>query len=97
MQALGWALLENCVYKAGVMQNPRLTDYVIPTALDVPDIDAIIIENPYSNGPFGAKGIGEMPMDVPGPAVAAAVLAATGLFFSSLPILPERIQEKADS
>lgn len=96
VQALGWALLENCVYKDGILQNPRLSDYVIPTALDVPDIDAIIIENPYSNGPYGAKGVGEMPMDGPGPAVAAAILDATGLFFSSLPILPERIQEAYD-
>ncbi|MBI3297679.1 MAG: xanthine dehydrogenase family protein [Elusimicrobia bacterium] len=93
VQALGWALLENCVYKDGALQNPRLTDYVIPTALDVPDIDVIVVENPYSNGPFGAKGVGEMPMDVPGPAVAAALLAATGVLFTFLPILPERIQE----
>ena len=96
VQALGWALLEQCVYKDGKLQNPRLTDYVIPTALDVPDIEVAIVEDPYSFGPFGAKGVGEMPMDPPGPAVAAAVFNATGLFFPSLPILPERIQEAAD-
>jgi CO/xanthine dehydrogenase Mo-binding subunit len=96
VQGLGWALLENCVYKAGVMQNPRLTDYVIPTALDVPDIQALIVENPFPGGPFGAKGVGEMPMDLPGPAVASAVLAATGLFLPYLPLTPERIQAAAD-
>ncbi|MBI5596438.1 MAG: xanthine dehydrogenase family protein [Elusimicrobia bacterium] len=96
VQGLGWALLEQCVYKDGALQNPRLTDYVIPTALDVPDIEVAIVEDPYSCGPFGAKGVGEMPMDPPGPAVAAAVFNATGLFLPTLPILPERIQEAAD-
>ncbi|MDE2292994.1 MAG: xanthine dehydrogenase family protein molybdopterin-binding subunit, partial [Elusimicrobia bacterium] len=96
VQALGWALLENCVYKDGVLQNPRLTDYVIPTAMDVPDVEAFIVECPTPVGPFGAKGVGEMPMDVPGPAVAAAVLAATGLLITELPLLPERIQAAAE-
>jgi CO/xanthine dehydrogenase Mo-binding subunit len=52
-----------------------------------------IVEVPYSLGPFGAKGVGELPMDVPAPAVAAAVHSATGLFLTGLPILPERIAE----
>jgi CO/xanthine dehydrogenase Mo-binding subunit len=54
-----------------------------------------IVEKPYSRGPFGAKGVGELPMDVPAPAVAAAIHQATGLFLTELPLLPERIS-KAD-
>ncbi|MFH1725716.1 MAG: xanthine dehydrogenase family protein molybdopterin-binding subunit [Elusimicrobiota bacterium] len=90
-QGLGYALLENAQYKGGVMQNPQLTDYVIPTFMDTPPMEVDIIENPYSRGPFGAKGLGELPMDVPAPAAAAAVHHATGLWLPDLPILPEKI------
>jgi CO/xanthine dehydrogenase Mo-binding subunit len=90
-QGLGWALLESAVYAGGVMKNPRLTDYVIPTSLDTPPIDVVFVPAPYSQGPFGAKGVGELPMDVPGPAVAAAVHDALGLWLVELPITPERI------
>jgi CO/xanthine dehydrogenase Mo-binding subunit len=92
-QALGWALHENVVYKNGYMQNAQLTNYIIPTALDTPPLDVEIVEEPYSRGPRGAKGVGELPMDVPGPAVAAAIHQATGLWMTSLPILPERLYE----
>jgi CO/xanthine dehydrogenase Mo-binding subunit len=90
-QALGYALLENVVYKDGFMQNSQLTNYIIPTSLDMPPVDVEIIEKPYSRGPFGAKGVGELPMDVPPPAIAAAVFDATGLLIPELPILPEKI------
>jgi CO/xanthine dehydrogenase Mo-binding subunit len=90
-QGLGYALLENVVYREGVMQNAALTNYIIPTSLDMPPMEVVLVEEPYSRGPGGAKGIGELPMDVPGPAVAAAILNATGLFMPSLPILPEHI------
>jgi len=90
-QGLGWALLESAVYAGGVMKNPRLTDYVIPTSLDTPEIDVVFVPAPYSGGPFGAKGVGELPMDLPGPAVAAAVHDALGLWLVELPITPERI------
>jgi CO/xanthine dehydrogenase Mo-binding subunit len=90
-QAVGYALLENPVYKNGVMQNAQLTNYIIPTAPDTPPMDVDIIEKPYSRGPFGAKGVGELPMDVPGPAIAAAVFNATGLWIPELPILPEKL------
>ena len=90
-QGLGWALLEDCVYKDGVMINSQLTNYVIPTALDTPPFEVILVEKPYSRGPFGAKGVGELPMDIPGPAVAAAVKQATGRLIPSLPQTPERI------
>ena len=59
--------------------------------VDVPDVRAVLLENPYPSGPFGAKGVGELPMDVPAPAVAAAVLHATGKLVPELPISPERL------
>ncbi len=79
-QGLGWALLEEPVYKDGVMINAQLTNYVIPTSLDTPCIrTSCSVEKPYSRGPFGAKGVGELPMDVPAPADhAAAVKHVTG-------------------
>lgn len=92
-QGLGWALLEEPVYKDGVMINSQLTNYVIPTALDTPPFDVTVVEKPYSRGPFGAKGVGELPMDAPGPAVAAAIKHATGKLIPVLPITPERIAE----
>jgi CO/xanthine dehydrogenase Mo-binding subunit len=90
-QGLGYALLELPIFRDGVMQNAQLTNYIIPTAPDMPPIDVVLVEEPYSHGPGGAKGVGELPMDVPGPAVAAAVWRATGAFIPTLPLLPERI------
>jgi CO/xanthine dehydrogenase Mo-binding subunit len=92
-QALGWALHEHVVYENGFMKNAQLTNYIIPTALDTPPLDVDIVEEPYSRGPRGAKGVGELPMDVPAPAIAAAIHQATGLWMTSLPILPERLFE----
>jgi CO/xanthine dehydrogenase Mo-binding subunit len=90
-QGLGYALLEKTVYEGGVMKNARFTDYTIPTTLDTPRMDVVFVPSPYSLGPFGAKGVGELPMDFPGPAVAAAVRHATERFVDALPITPERI------
>ncbi len=90
-QGLGYALLENAIFDKGVMANASFTNYVIPTTLDTPEIRVLIVEKPYSLGPFGAKGVGELPMDVPAPAVAAAIHHATGIFPNELPLLPERI------
>jgi CO/xanthine dehydrogenase Mo-binding subunit len=90
-QGLGYALLERAVYEGGVMKNARFTDYTIPTTLDTPPMDVVFVPSPYSLGPFGAKGVGELPMDFPAPAVAAAVRQATSRFVDALPITPERI------
>ena len=90
-QGLGWALLGEPLYKDGVMVHSQLTNYVIPTSLDTPPFEVILVEKPYSRGPFGAKGLGELPMDIPGPAVAAAVRHATGRLIPTLPHTPERI------
>ena len=92
-QGLGWALLEEPLYRDGVMINAQLTNYVIPTTLDTPPFEVILVEKPYSRGPFGAKGLGELPMDIPGPAVAAAVKHATGRLIATLPQTPERIAQ----
>jgi len=92
-QGLGYALLENVIFDKGVMANANFTNYAIPTTLDTPPMRVEIVEIPYSLGPFGAKGVGELPMDVPAPAVAAAIHQATGLFLTELPLLPERISK----
>lgn len=92
LQAVGYGLLEELVWANGRIVNNRLTNYIIPTALDAPEMETIIIENLYPHGPFGAKGVGELPMDGGAPAIAAAVLNATGVFVSEIPITPERLQ-----
>jgi CO/xanthine dehydrogenase Mo-binding subunit len=88
---LGYALLENVVMKDGGMANASLTNYIIPTSADTPRMSVRIVEKPYEGGPFGAKGVGELPMDSPGPAVANAVAFALRRRPSSLPILPETV------
>jgi CO/xanthine dehydrogenase Mo-binding subunit len=80
----------------GRMANAQLTNYMVPTTLDTPPIDVTILENPYRYGPFGAKGVGEMPMNGPGPAVANAV-RHLGLDVRALPITPEKVLECASS
>jgi CO/xanthine dehydrogenase Mo-binding subunit len=93
-QGLGWALLEEVVMRDGRMANSQLTNYLIPTVLDTPPMDVVILENPFSGGPFGAKGVGEMPIDGPAPAVINA-LRHTGLDLRQIPATPERIMVAA--
>ena len=92
VQGLGYALLERVVMKNGAMANAQLTNYTIPTTLDVPDIDVVMLENPYPGGPFGAKGLGELPMDGPAPAVVNA-LRQLGFDVRSIPATPELLSE----
>ena len=96
LQGLGWALLEEVRWKDGRVWNHQLTNYIIPTAVDAPPFDVVIVENPYSGGPFGAKGVGELPMDVPAGAVVAAVAHATGARLDEIPITPERLLRALD-
>jgi CO/xanthine dehydrogenase Mo-binding subunit len=92
LQALGYATCEEVVLDdQGRMINDRLTNYIIPTSLDAPEMITRIIEIPFTGGPFGAKGIGEIPMDGPAPATAQAIEQATGIVLDSLPMTPERI------
>ena len=71
--------------------NERMTNYLIPTTKDSPRQNVILVENPYSGGPFGAKGVGELPMDGGAPAVVAALENATGIRATALPATPERL------
>lgn len=92
LQAIGWALWENVVWKDGKILNPRMTNYIIPTALDAPPFHVDIVEAPYAYGPGGgAKGVGELPMDGGAPAIAAAIEHATGIAAHDLPLLPEQL------
>jgi CO/xanthine dehydrogenase Mo-binding subunit len=92
LQAIGWALYEEVVWDKGIIKNPRMTNYIIPTALDAPPFHTILVEAPFEHGPAGgAKGIGELPMDGGAPAVAAAVEHALGLAMDALPLTPERL------
>lgn len=90
-QGLGWALLEDTVWSAGVLSNANMTDYVIPTAADVPPIQAVFLENPQRWTPHGAKGLGELPMEGPAPAVVNALRQALGIHFDRIPVTPEII------
>jgi CO/xanthine dehydrogenase Mo-binding subunit len=92
-QAIGWALTEECKWKDGVMENGQLTNYIIPTSSDVPPIRVDFLEVPYPHGAQGAKGIGELPMDGPAPAVLNAVAEATGTDPRAVPLTPERLME----
>jgi len=94
LQAVGYGLFEDVVMENGRVVNNRMTNYIIPTSLDAPDMETILIEKEYPYGPFGAKGIGELPMDGAAPAIAAAVFNATGAFVEQIPITPERLMEK---
>ncbi|WP_394823266.1 xanthine dehydrogenase family protein molybdopterin-binding subunit [Pendulispora albinea] len=91
LQAIGWALYESVVWKNGHIMNPRMTNYVIPTSKDAPLFKTILVEHPFSGGPNGAKGVGELPMDGGAPAVAAAVEQAIDAHCNHLPLLPENL------
>jgi CO/xanthine dehydrogenase Mo-binding subunit len=87
-QGLGYALLEEVVMRDGHMANAQLTNYIIPTPPDTPPIQSVILERPYKHGPFGAKGVGEMPIDGPAPAVINALRHA-GYDIRRIPATPE--------
>jgi CO/xanthine dehydrogenase Mo-binding subunit len=89
-QGLGYALLEEVVMRDGRMANASLTNYIIPTTLDTPAMDIVVLENPYKHGPYGAKGVGEMPIDGPAPAVINALRHA-GFDVREIPATPEKI------
>lgn len=91
-QAIGYALHEEIVMRNGRVANPQLTNYIIPTTMDTPPIKAVIVENPYRFGPFGAKGVGEMPMDGPAAAIVNALFVA-GVDLDRIPATPERVME----
>ncbi|PYR60721.1 MAG: carbon monoxide dehydrogenase [Acidobacteria bacterium] len=92
-QGVGWALYEDVVWREGRMANAQMTNYIMPTSMDLPEIRVHFEEVPYPYGPAGAKGIGELPMDGPAPAIFNAVEHATGISATRLPLTPERLME----
>ncbi|MFA5006759.1 MAG: xanthine dehydrogenase family protein molybdopterin-binding subunit [Candidatus Izemoplasmatales bacterium] len=92
-QGIAYGYLERMEVKDGRVRQKNLTDYMIPTAVDVCPADTVFIENPYAFGPFGAKGLGELTLVGGAPAVAAAIEHAIGRKISSIPATPESIME----
>ncbi len=91
-QALGYALLENLQVRDGRILTPYLSTYLLPTALDMPvEVTPIILELADPHGPFGARGMAEMPLSCFAPAVASAIHDATGVWLSEQPMIPERV------
>jgi CO/xanthine dehydrogenase Mo-binding subunit len=92
-QGIGMAVYENVVWKEGRMVNGQMTNYIMPTSMDVPPIRVFFEENPYERGPAGAKGIGELPLDGTAPAIANAIAHATGANIACVPVTPEVLSE----
>ena len=95
-QGLGYALMEEVQVEDGVIQTPSLAEYLIPTTMDIPATQAIILESGSGVGPFGAKGIGEPALTPAAPAVANAVADALGVRIYELPLTPERVLAALD-
>jgi CO/xanthine dehydrogenase Mo-binding subunit len=92
VQAAGYTLLENMIQRDGRLLTDKLSTYLIPTILDIPEnVESIILEYADPIGPYGARGVGEMPFLPLAPAVTAAVHAATGVWFDEFPLTPERV------
>ncbi len=92
VQASGYVIMENFVQKGGYVQTNMLSNYLIPTVLDIPvEIDSIVLENPEPNGPYGARGMAEMPYLPLAPAIMHAMYDATGVWFHEFPLTPERV------
>ena len=90
-QGLGLAIMEEIQVVDGLIRNPSFTDYLIPTILDMPPMQIDVLEYPDPNAPYGLRGVGEAPTISSGPAVAAAIRAATGLELPRVPIRPEHL------
>ena len=92
VQAQGYALLEDLKVKDGRILIDQLSTYLIPTILDIPEkVESVIVEVPDPNGPWGARGVGELPFLPTAPAIAAAVHDATGVWFDEFPLTAERV------
>jgi CO/xanthine dehydrogenase Mo-binding subunit len=97
VMGLGWALTEDYVMRDGYTHTPTFTEYLIPTAMDIPEIQAIVLESGEGLGPFNARGIGEPALTPVGPAIASAIYHAIGRQITSLPITPGRVLEALHS
>lgn len=90
-QGIGWGIMEEHFMENGKMKNHTYHDFLIPTALDLPKLETIIVEHPNELGPYGAKGIGEPPIVGIAPAIRNALFDATGVFVNSIPLTPVRV------
>ena len=98
VQGIGWALNEEYIYnKDGRLDNPGFLDYRVPVASDLPMIETVLIEVPNPRHPFGAKGVGEVPIVPPMAAVANAIRSATGLRMPNLPMSPPNVRAALDA
>lgn len=98
VQAAGYAILENFVQRDGICLTPGLSTYLIPTIVDIPGkVESTILEYPDPIGPYGARGMGEMPYLPLVPAITSALHAATGIWFDEFPLTPEVVLEKLGS
>ena len=91
-QGVGFALYENVVWQEGRMLNSQMTNYIMPTSADLPRIRVFFEELPYAHGPGGAKGIGELPIDGPAPAIVNAIENAVGVSINRIPVTPETLE-----
>ena len=95
IQALGYTVMEHLVSVDGRIRNPYLSTYLIPTVLDIPiEVKSVVLEYADPIGPFGARGMAEMPFVPLAPAIAAAVHDATGVWIDDLPLIPDRVVKK---
>ena len=95
-QGIGWALMEDCRWRDGAMTNAQLTNYIIPTFDDLPPIRVVFEQTPWPGGPLGAKGLGELPIDGPAPAVVNAIAKAVAVAPAEIPLVPERLMALLD-
>jgi CO/xanthine dehydrogenase Mo-binding subunit len=97
-QGIGWALNEEYIYNdKGLMENAGFLDYRVPVASDVPMIEAVMVEVPNPRHPFGARGVGEVPIVPPMAAIANAIRSATGLRMPDLPMSPPKVRAALDA
>ena len=94
-QGIGLALMEEIQTRDGLITNAGFTDYLIPTALDMPPVESVLIEDPEPDAPYGLKGVGEPPTVVSTAAIVAALRDATGLELARVPVRPDDIVEIA--
>jgi CO/xanthine dehydrogenase Mo-binding subunit len=92
VQAQGYVMMENFITRGGYVLTDQLSTYLIPTIRDIPDqVESLVVEIPDERGPWGAKGLGELPYLTLAPAIISAVHAATGVWFDEFPLTAERV------
>jgi CO/xanthine dehydrogenase Mo-binding subunit len=88
---LGYGLMEEVLVREGAIQNPRFSEYFVPTSLDLPDVTSLLVESEEPTGPFGAKGVGEPALLPTAPAILNAIAVATGVRVREIPVTPEKL------